>query len=193
MLAGVPRKGGRPPKISSYGNMRADVQTGHARYQFNMDSKPVVTEAGVHLPGYRGRERDIKADLTHDGDAVTIKFPIEFGRSPKVARALVKLAAEYLCWARGRDCAAQVLDGEITNYVVNGHGYRPVILFGADMGRYEHRFEHIGMVDGSGWYCCFRLAHFNVMVDLTESPRLSWRPVGLSYATAATAGSASCR
>jgi hypothetical protein len=167
MLAGVPRKGGRPPKISSYGNMRADVQDGHCRYYFNMESKPVVTETGTHLPGYRGRERDIKADLTVDGNAVMITFPVEFGRSPKVARALVKLGAEYLCWAKGRDCAADVLAGEIANYVVNGNGYRPVILFGGDRSRYEHRFEHIGKVDGSGWYCCFRIAHFSIMIDLT--------------------------
>jgi hypothetical protein len=35
---------------------------------------------------------------------------------------------------------------------------------------------------------------FTALCDLqVESPRLSWRPVGLSYAIAATAGSASCR
>jgi hypothetical protein len=40
--------------------------------------------------------------------------------------------------------------------------------------------------------CALPYLYTPVQLD-GESPRLSWRPVGLSYATAATAGSASCR
>jgi len=168
LLAGVPRKRGRGAKVSSYGNLQAEVKDSHANFFFNMDPVPVTLDSGKQLPGFRGRERDIRASIAVDGSTATIEFPLEFGRSPKVARALVKLGAEYLCWAIGRDVAADVIAGPIADFVLRGAGYRPVILTGADWSKYQHRFEHIGRVDGQGWYVYFRLAHSEVIVDLSS-------------------------
>ncbi|TLY50606.1 MAG: hypothetical protein E6K53_09890 [Gammaproteobacteria bacterium] len=54
----------------------------------------------------------------------------------------------------------------MADFVRKGKGYRPIIQFGADWNKYEHHFGHFGKVEDQGWYCIFRLAHFNVLVDL---------------------------
>lgn len=167
LMAGVPRKRGRGAKVSSYGNLHAEVKKGHADFFFNMDPTPVTTNSGKQLSGFRGRERDVRTSFAVDGATATIKFSLEFGRSPKVARALVKLGAEYLCWAMGRDIAANVITSPIADFVLRGIGYRPVILGGADKSKYGHCFGHIGKIDDQGWYCHFRLAHSEVIIDLS--------------------------
>lgn len=167
-MANVPRKRGRPPKVSSYGNFQAEVADGKATYLFNMDPTPVVAGGGKHLAGFRGKERDINARMQRDARVATIDFPLEFGRSPKFWRALVKLGAEYLCWAMGRDSARRAITGAVAQYVLKGVGYRPVIVFDPDASKYQHHFGHIGATGDGEMYCVFRLAHFSVMVDLTS-------------------------
>ncbi|MBK9494047.1 MAG: hypothetical protein IPO08_05795 [Xanthomonadales bacterium] len=168
-MAGVPNRRGGPAKVSSFGNVHAEARNGHANFYVNMDPTPIKTTTGKRLPGFRGKERDIKAVMHRDGQMATIDFPLEFGRSPKVARGLVKLAAEYLCWAMGRDVAAKAIDGPVADFVRHGKGYRPIVLFGSDVTKYEHHFGHIGQHENDGWWCAFRLAHFHVFVDLTTN------------------------
>lgn len=170
-MAGVPRKGGRPPLVSSYGNFRAGVRSGKTEFYFNMDQNPVPMPDGKMLPPYRGKARDVSAKLELAGSQATISYEIPFGTSSKVARALVKLGAEYLCWGKGRDLAAKVIDGPVADFVRLGKGKRPIILGGGDKTKYEHRFDHLACIGKDGWYCKFRLAHFEVMVDL--SPELT--------------------
>jgi hypothetical protein len=166
MMAGVPRKGGRPAAISSYGNLRTNSKNGHVEYHFNMGPGNTTMPNGQTLPPFRGRPRDVNATFTREGGQATIGFGVEFGASPKVARALVKMGAEYFCWVQGRELASQVIQGPVADFVRTGKGARPVILGNPDKTKYEHRFGQIGRVGEQGWYCLFRLAHFDVMVDL---------------------------
>lgn len=168
-LAGVPRKRGRPPKVSSYGNLKADVKEGHLNAYFNMDPTPVATPDGQRLGAYRGKPRDVAAQFAQEGTQGTITFDISFGKSPKVARALVKMGAEYFCYAQGRQLASDVIAGSVSDFVRFGRGDRPLILGPAEDVSYRHWFGQIHRISDDGWYCIFRLAHFEVLVDL--SPR----------------------
>lgn len=165
-IAGVPRKGGRSPLISSYGNLRAGVRNGEMEFHFNMGPDSVVMPDGKVLPPYRGKPRDVSATFERIGNQAIINYDVQFGESPKVARALVKMGAEYLCWAKGRELASKVINGQVADFVRFGKGKRPVIIGNPDKDRYEHQFGHIGLEGEDGWYCSFRLAHFEVIVDL---------------------------
>jgi hypothetical protein len=188
LMAGVPRKRGRPAKVSSYRNLQAEIRDGHTSFFFNMDPTTALINPNRRVPGFRGGSRDVRAQFQRTGNTATITFPLEFGRSPKVARALVKLGAEYLCWAAGHERAAQAIAGPITDFVVRGIGDRPVILFGSDLTKYQHHFGHIGAIDGSGLYCAFRLAHFHVMVDLSRDLLAFERIAAHLYVTLGTVG-----
>lgn len=174
-IAGVPNKAGRTSRISGFGNLRADDLGDGLVYHFNMEPHPVEIRPGVMLAGYRGKPRDIKAKMKAENGRAEITFGMEFGVSPKVARALVKLGAEYLCWQLGRDIAAEVIRGPVADFVLRAAGYRPVVLFAADKEKYEHVFGNILQTPQGHYACCFRLAHSHVMVDLT--PDVSAFPV----------------
>lgn len=166
-LAGVPNKAGRTSRISGFGNMRADIEGDGLVYRFNMERHPVEIRPGVMLAGYRGKPRDVDAEMRVENGQAEIVFGLEFGVSPKVARALVKLGAEYVCWTLGREIAADAIQGAVADFVLRGNGYRPVVLFAGDKDKYEHVFGTILQTE-KGHYCCiFRLAHMHVMVDLT--------------------------
>lgn len=169
-MAGVPRKKG-PPAIHSHGNFRGTVKDGHASTYFNMDPTPVELPNGQQLSGFKGRPRDVNASLTRSGNIATVEFGVSFGRSPKVARALVKMAAEYFCWVRGREEVANIIAGPVADFVRAGKGDKPVILGAPDPTKYEHRFGSIGK-EGDDWFCGFRLAHFEVVVDLGPGRRV---------------------
>lgn len=170
-MAGVPRKGGKPPSITSHGNVRAELVDGKQEWHFNMGTTPVVGPKGSTLPGFRGRERDLRADFSTDGTLGRIDFKAEFGRNPKVARALVKMATEYLCFVAGPHVAADTARGVIAEFVCKGRGYRPVLLHTPDETKYEHEFGTVQKVSPKGYACHFRLAHSYFAVDL--SPELS--------------------
>lgn len=173
-MAGVPSRKGRSSRISGYGNVVADQVGGKLTYFFNMGSTPVEIRPGKMLPGFRGKARDLKAHMKAKGGKAEITFDVGFGESPKVARALVKLGAEYLCWGLGPEIAAAVIQGPIADFVIHGRGYRPVVLFSPDKSKYEHVFEHLVQTEEGHHACMFRLAHMHVMVDLT--PNLSAFP-----------------
>lgn len=169
-VAGVPRKKG-PPAIHSHGNVSGEVKNGHATTHFNMGPAHVDLPNGRKLSGFKGRARDINARFSQQGNTATVEFEVSFGRSPKVARALVKMAAEYFCWSLGRDEAARMIVGAVADFVLHGKGDKPVILGAPDTTKYQHSFGHIGKHDGD-WFCSFRLAHFEVVVDLGAGRRV---------------------
>jgi len=168
MMAGVPRKHGRPPEISSFGNLRAEVRSGQPEWYFNMGPGSLTTQSGRSVPPFRGRDRDVRANIEIQGKVATIDFPFSFGTSPKTARALVKIAGEYLCLQRGREAASETLQGPVADFVCFGKGERPIILSGFDKSKYQHRFDQIWRSEKGGYFCPFRLAHFEVGVDLSS-------------------------
>lgn len=167
VMAGVPSRKGRSMRVSGYGNVRAETVGNRLNYYFNMDSSPIHIRPGTVLPGFRGRPRDVKARMKAEGGKAEITFDLEFGASPKVARALVKLGAEYLCWVLGPQKASSIIEGSVADFVVHGKGYRPLILFDPDESKYEHAFGNIFQTPEGHHSCAFRLAHTHVMVDLT--------------------------
>jgi hypothetical protein len=169
-MAGVPRKKG-PPAIHSHGNLRADVKNGHAATYINMDRAPTVMPDGRRLAGFKGQPRDIAATFTREGMTGTVEFDVRFGKSPKVARALVKMAAEYFCFTMGRDEAARLIVGAVADFVRFGKGDKPIILGAPDPSKYQHVFGSVGR-EGGDWFCGFRLAHFEVVVDLGPGRRV---------------------
>jgi hypothetical protein len=60
-----------------------------------------------------------------------------------------------------------MIAGPVADFVRAGKGERPIILGGSDETKYQHHFGYIGKLGDSGWFCVFRLAHFDVMVDLS--------------------------
>lgn len=167
LMANVPRKRGKAPKVSSYGNFKAQVLDGHMTAYFNMENVAKTAPDGTVIPAFRGRERDIRAHFSVEGNQATVEYQMEFGRSPKVARALVKMAAEYVCWSQGAELAREVIAGPVADFVRDGRGSRPIIHVVADMSKYEHAFGTIGRVSDGSLFCLFHLAHFAFVIDLS--------------------------
>lgn len=124
----IPRKRGRPPEIRSRGNVIGTHDKSGPALFFNMESHPVQTHLGERLGAYRGSERNMRASLERTGNIAKISFETEFGRNPKFARGLLKIAFSSLAWHLGAQALANESFNPIRRFVTKGYGFRPVIL-----------------------------------------------------------------
>ena len=125
--AGVRRKGDRPSRVDSRGNMEAYRAAGGPVIAINMDPVPVTTPEGVRVSGVGKSTRNIRATLTHDGNVAEVTFEVEFGSSPKFARGIHKIALNATAYFLGRNVALDPQLDPARKFVRNGAGNRRIL------------------------------------------------------------------
>lgn len=173
-IHGVPRKRGRPPEISSRGNVFGTYRSGSPEMCFNMDPHPVTTHLGARLGAYGKSERNVNAKLERHGETAKISFGTEFGKNPKFARGLVKIAFSSLAYYLGAEKLADEAFNPIRQFVTKGSGLRPVILYDDGDLSYRNRIWSPYRSQEGYYLMAFRLVVFGVLVDL--SPKCSGFP-----------------
>lgn len=90
-LAGIPRKGGRPPALLNRGNVRGTVIDGKPTLHFNLEQYPIPLEDGTNLAPKRNSKRNVDASIRRQGNFGVVNYKLEFGNDPKFVRALYKV------------------------------------------------------------------------------------------------------
>ncbi|WP_197054391.1 hypothetical protein [Nitrosococcus oceani] len=174
-MAGIPRKGGKPPIIKSRGNVVGTVGPKGREISFNMENHPVKDHTGAQLAGFRNRERDIKAHFSHSGKIAQTNFSIEFGRKKKFHRGIYKIAFSALTHFAGASEAKKKKYNIIRRYVRKGAGKRHIILGDSGKFRYQHAFKAPWVSESGDYAMQFILCGVTFIVDLSEDedyPRL---------------------
>ena len=171
-IAGVPRKKGRPPAIRNRGNVLATVEPSGPTYTFNMESTPVKAHDGSRLAGYRGSKRNIRANLSTQGQVAKIDFDTPLGQTPKFVRGITKIAFSSLAYFLGAPLARSSTFEPIRRFVMDGVGERHLMLtFGSDSTYRNEAWPPY--VSPSGDYSVtFRIASVEFLVDLSEEESL---------------------
>jgi HNH endonuclease len=184
LIAGVPRGRLKGPEIHSFGNTFAHQHALRGTEIFiNMDPKPITLENGLTLGGFKGRERDLRWKLTVDGKQATASSGFEFGRSPKVARALYKIGLSWVAYSCGAKVARNLICSDIGAFVKKGYPVRPVFMFSeADSNQYRHQFSNHIEKSSRLVATTFRLGHSRFFIDLTSDLSFSaeWYAATLS-------------
>lgn len=168
-MAGIPRKRGKPPIISSRGNVRGTVGKNGPEISFNMESHAVVDHTGTVLPGFRKRERDVNAQLAQSENQGKVDFSIEFGRRKKFIRGIYKIAFSALTYFVGVSETRKQKYNGIRQYVKKGKGTRHIILGGAERSGYYHSFKPPWVSEFGDYTMQFVLCGVTFIVDLSEN------------------------
>lgn len=163
----VPRKRGRPPEIRSRGNVIGTYQSGSQETFFNMDPHPFTTHLGDRLGAYGRSERNVNATLEEVGDMAKISFGTEFGKNPKFARGIVKIAFSSLAWFLGAEKLADEAFNPVRRFVTKGTGFRPVILSTDGDLSYRNQVWPPYTSPEGHYSMAFRLTAFHAWVDLS--------------------------
>lgn len=167
-MAGVPRKGGKPPIIGSRGNVLASVKPTGPTYTFNMESHPVRAHDGGTLAPFRGSARNIRAKLSNEGSTATVAFDVPFGADPKFVRGLTKIAFSTLTYFLGSSLAYDPMFNAVRRFVLEGKGNRHVLLSGSEDSEYRNSAWASYKNESGGYAVPFRIARVEFLVDLTE-------------------------
>jgi HNH endonuclease len=172
-MAGVPRKGGRPPKISSRGNVFGTWDQSGPVIHINMGPKPVKTESG-HVLAARGKsKRNIRAVLQRSGHVADVSFQTRFGEGFKFVRGIVKIALSSLAFFHG---SSEVLAGcfdSIRRFVIEGEGVRKIICLDAGDNQFINQvWSPLRHESGDYYAIHFRLDSVEFLVDLSTDMRL---------------------
>lgn len=168
-MAGIPRKRGRPPIISSRGNVRGTVGNNGPVISFNMENHAVVDHTGSELPGFRKRERDINAHFTQDNNQGRIDFSVEFGRRKKFIRGVHKIAFSALTYFVGASETRKQKYNGIRQYVKKGNSTRHIILSRAERLGYYHDLKTPWVSELGDYTMQFVLCGVVFIVDLSEN------------------------
>ena len=168
--AGIPRKKGRPPGITSRGNVYGFKGANGPEIFFNMAPMPIAATDGSRVAAYRGSERNIKASFEREGPYARISFRVTFGQAKKFQRGIYKIALSALAYFIGVNELYKPKYDRLRQYVRKGSGTRHfMVLAEADPDNYFHKFVH-PFVSPTGDYALeFRLACVRFIVDLSES------------------------
>lgn len=167
-MAGVPRKGGKPPVISSRGNVFASVESAGPTYTFNMESHPVAAHNGQRLAPFRGSARNIKARFSKEGSAATVAFDVPFGATPKFVRGLTKIAFSTLAYFLGSLLAQDAAFNAVRRFVLEGKGNRHVLLSESRDSEYRNSAWAPYKDESGGYAVPLRIARVEFLIDLTE-------------------------
>lgn len=174
-LAGIPRKGGRPPAILNRGNVRATVGRRGPQMSFNMDRHPVRAHDGAALPPVGGSSRNIRASFERSGRIGTVSFSTEIGRNPKFVRGIVKIAVSATAYFLGPDTVLSADFDGVRDFVRNGSGARQILMLMGEGASYFNQVSPPFVSEAGGYGIGFRLAHMDFLVDM--SPDCSLFPV----------------
>lgn len=168
-MAGIPRKGGKPPIISSRGNVKGTVSDSGPEISFNMEKQAVIDHTGKELAGFRNRERDINACFDRSGKQGKVGFSVEFGRRKKFIRGIFKIAFSALTYFVGASETRKDKYNVIRQYVRKGKGTRHVIFGRAEKSEYHHSFKPPLKSQSGDYVVQFILCGIMFIVDLSEN------------------------
>ena len=171
-MAGVPRKGGRSPKISSRGNMLGIWDESGPVIHINMERKPVKTKGGHVLAAPGKSKRNIKADLRLSGNVADVSFQIRLGEGSKFVRGIVKIAFSSLAFFHPSEVLTDDFD-PIRRFVIEGEGVRKIIWMGAADDQIKNEVSPPLRHESGNYYAIrFRLYSAEFIVDLSPDMRL---------------------
>lgn len=172
---GVPRKGGQPPQIRSRGNVIGTVDSGENSLSFNMEGYPVKAHDGSNLGKFGNSKRNIKANLTVDGQIGELCFEVKFGENPKFVRGILKIALSSVAFFLGYNHVLTDYYDPVRQFVQNGIGDRKILLLKSTNMEYRNEVWPPMQSESGDISITFRLAMVEFLVDL--SPDLSLFPI----------------
>ena len=147
-MNGVPRKGGRPSMIDTWTGVRGRVT--RAGPEIHINAGPQTVEAfGSNLKAAtkRGGIHDVTMGPRVIGERCEIGFKQEFGREPKLRRALYKVALGTLAFHLGARDALRDCYDPIRAFVRKGVGEFDVLML-ADQPERGHFFGYPTLLPG---------------------------------------------
>lgn len=148
-LAGVPRKGGRPPAIHSWASIAAATTANGPEWHVNAGPQAMVA-LGKNLAAAKPSNGISNVQFTTNGGIGTLTFKQTFGKGPKFMRALYKVALSSLAYFHGLDAARDPKYDAIRTFVKEGKGgYRALMFTSAD--KPVHCFEPPHQLPGSNY------------------------------------------
>lgn len=168
-MAGVPRKKGKRPVVRSRGNILATVENDVPTYTLNMEPYPVKAHDGSRLAGFRGLRRDVRGQLSRQGNIASIKFDVTFGQTPKFVRGVTKIAFSSLAYFLGPEIARSPALNPVREFVRNGIGRRHLLLVFGDGMVYRNTVWPPYVSPLGDYSITFRIASVEFLVDLSES------------------------
>lgn len=125
---GIPRKHGRPPEISSRGNVYGWVSEDGPQLHFNSERHAVTTSDGRRLARFKGAKRDVKLKTEHEGNQYKASFELPFGQGPKFVRGIYKTVFNCFTFLAGPELGRDLRFQEVRDFVRVGQGSRHLIL-----------------------------------------------------------------
>jgi HNH endonuclease len=132
VMNGARRKRGRPSEVASRGNVYATSAQTCPIIFFNLDAVEHAEFGEQRIGPYRGRTRDIRAQLQVEANGTaTVKFEVALGQNKKFVRGLYKIALNSIARFHGPDVARAEHFDWIRQYVRHGGPQRRVIVTAA--------------------------------------------------------------
>lgn len=127
-MASIPRKHGRPPEITSRGNVYGWISKDGPQLHFNSEAYPVTTADGRRLSPFRGGKRDVKLATEHVGNQYKASFDLPFGQSGKFIRGVYKAIFNSFTFLAGPELGRTPQFQEVRDFVRLGIGNRHLLL-----------------------------------------------------------------
>lgn len=176
LMAGVPRKKGRRPKIQSRGNLRGTIGPDGYVLSINMEKHPVIAYDGQKLGAFGKSDRNVKASFVVDGDVATVSFATTLGANPKFVRGIVKIAfssfAHFLFkYSEKHELVYSEYFDPVRKFVLRGQGDRRLLLLDPGDKNYFNTVSQPFVTNSGEHFVHMRLTHLEFIVDL--SPELA--------------------
>lgn len=175
-MAGVPRKGGGHPLVSSRGNVRGSFINGARALTYNMERHAVTAHDGERVAAFRGKPRDIAVTAARRGTEMDVSGSVSFGSSPKFVRGITKIALSSVAYFLGAAFARRADFDAARRYVVEGVGTRHALLRSSGDAEYRNTAWAPFRNEDGQTAVTFRLARVEFIVDLSpeesELPKL---------------------
>lgn len=147
-MNGVPRKGGKPPMIDGWTGVRGRV--GRSGPEIHINAGPqTVTSFGANLNAASRRSgiHDITMGPRVVGEQCELGFRQEFGREPKLRRALYKVGLGTLAFHLGAAEALRDCYDPVRAFVRKGEGEFDVLML-AEQAEQGHFFGYPAILPG---------------------------------------------
>lgn len=171
-LAGVPRKSGKPPLVSSRGNVLASYVDGEPSISFNMERYAVHAHDGSRLAPFGGSSRNVPITVSVEGVFARVSASVPFGQSPKFVRGLTKVALSSVAYFLGPNVARSSRFDAVRAYVRDGVGTRHALLQRSDDDEYRNTVWAPFKSQQDDFLVPFRLAQVEFLLDLSPGETL---------------------
>lgn len=139
-MNGVPRKGGRPPMIDSWTGVRGRVGPEGPEIHINAGPQTVMAfGSNLNAASRRNGVHDVTMGPRVVGEYCDVAFKQEFGREPKLRRALYKVGLGTLAFHLGAAEARSKCYDPVRAFVRKGDGEFDVLML-ADRTERSHFF-----------------------------------------------------